>query len=82
MRDLVRARTVQFGYAAGKQVIRHWLGERAGDIDTAALALLLMGPLINHRRSTWTFGTLPLNVTDEQLLSTWADTCVVLANTL
>lgn len=39
--------------------------------DHEALAVLLIGGLINVRRSTWTFGRAPLGIDDERFVSTF-----------
>jgi AcrR family transcriptional regulator len=42
-------------------------------VDADALAIVVVGPLANHRRCEWTFGGAPLGVNDERLLRTWAE---------
>lgn len=41
------------------------------DADRDALAVLVLGALINLRRSRWTFGKPPLGVDDDQALTAW-----------
>lgn len=42
-----------------------------GSVDNGALAVLLIGGLINVRRSTWSFGAPPLGVNDERVIDTF-----------
>lgn len=44
--------------------------------DAEALAVLLLGGLVNLRRSTWTFGQPPAGVDDERAVSAWVDLCL------
>ncbi len=44
--------------------------------DADALAVLLLGGLVNLRRSTWTFGQPPAGVDDERAVSAWVDLCL------
>jgi AcrR family transcriptional regulator len=46
--------------------------------DREALVVLLVGSLINLRRSTWTFGKPPLGLDDERALATWVDVAMAL----
>lgn len=45
----------------------------APDADADAVAVLLLGSLVNLRRSTWTFGTEPAGVSDDRAIAAWAD---------
>lgn len=40
--------------------------------DPEAQAVVLLGALVAVRRTSWTFGTPPLNIDDQRLLHTWA----------
>ncbi len=46
--------------------------------DADALAVLLLGGLVNLRRSTWTFGQPPAGIDDDRAITTWVDLCVSL----
>jgi len=76
IRDLFRERVVDAGYRAAAALARRWLGAAADTIDTEALSVVLLGALINYRRSTWTFASPPLQIEDQRFLSCWADLCV------
>jgi AcrR family transcriptional regulator len=79
VRDIIRERLMEIGHRAAEIAIRHWVGPDA-DVDTKALAVILVAPIVNLRRHTWTFGARPLGVSDDQLLHTWADLCAHFAN--
>jgi hypothetical protein len=44
--------------------------------DSEALAVVLLGSLINLRRSTWTFGRPPIGIDDQRLIDTWVELCL------
>jgi AcrR family transcriptional regulator len=79
IRDVVRRQVIDEGHRRVEQVLRRRLGTAARGVDTAALATLVIGPLANHRRVTWTYGAPPLGLNDQRLLDTWADALVTLA---
>lgn len=43
------------------------------DADAEALAVLLLGGLVNIRRSAWTFGGAPGGLSDERAIAAWAE---------
>jgi AcrR family transcriptional regulator len=45
----------------------------APDADADAVAVLLLGGLVNLRRSTWTFGAEPAGISDDRAITAWAD---------
>ena len=47
--------------------------------DGDALVVVLLGSLINLRRSAWTFGQPPLGLDDERVLTTWVELCLTVA---
>jgi hypothetical protein len=69
VRDTVRARIIDAGHRRVSALIRS--RARDASIDADAMSTLIIGPLANHRRSTWTFGAPPLAVDDERLLAAW-----------
>jgi AcrR family transcriptional regulator len=79
IREMIRARIIEAGHLAVERAIRRWMGKQASPLDTGALAVLLVAPLVNLRRATWTYGSPPLGVDDKRLLGTWADSCNILA---
>jgi AcrR family transcriptional regulator len=76
LRDRVRARVSDAGYRATAALIARWVGD-ADDLDVDAFAVNLLGPLINFRRSTWTFTGSPLGLDDERVLAAWVELCVL-----
>jgi AcrR family transcriptional regulator len=73
LRDVVRERVIDAGHRRVAGLIeRRARGVRPRP-DADALAILVIGPLANHRRCQWTFGRAPLGVNDERLLRTWTD---------
>jgi hypothetical protein len=70
------------GYRAASDLLRRWVGERAGDLDLDALAIILLSPLINLRRSTWLYARSPLDVDDDRIIAAWVDSCERLVNSL
>ena len=75
LRDSFRERLVDAGYVAATALARRWLGGGAGSHDIEAITVVLMGGLVNYRRSTWTFGAAPLAIDEARFLSAWADMC-------
>jgi AcrR family transcriptional regulator len=49
--------------------------------DAEALAVLLLGSLINLRRSAWTFAKAPGDIEDERAVTTWVQLCSMLLAT-
>lgn len=60
---------------AGYAMTAAYLVDRglSAEADTGALAVVLLGGLVNVRRSTWTFGGPPGGVTDERVIAAWAE---------
>jgi len=73
LRDRFRDALVEPGYQVTADLARRLLGRAAHRIDIEALAAVLLGSLVNYRRSTWTFGAIPAGVDEERFLNTWAD---------
>lgn len=82
LRDSFRRSLVDAGYTAAADLARRWLGRAADALDIEVLAVILLGALVNYRRSTWTFGASPFGVDDERFLSSWADLCSANARAL
>ena len=73
LRDLVRERVIDAGHRRVAGLIERRARGALPRMDSDALAILVIGPLANHRRCQWTFGGPPLGVNDERLLRTWTD---------
>lgn len=80
LRDSFRRSLVDAGYLVTAAAVQRWLGDTAGTVDVETVSVVLLGALVNYRRSTWTFGTSPLGIDDERFLSTWADLCIAAAD--
>ena len=79
LRDRMRTGVSDRGYRVVASLIERWTATITDQrIDNEALAVLLIGGLINLRRSTWSFGAPPLGLSDERFV----DTFVALSTTL
>ena len=78
LRELIRSRMVDAGHRGAQLAVLRWIGPDSR-LDSEALAVILIAPLVNVRRVTWTYGAPPLGMDDDRLLSTWADVCAQLA---
>ncbi len=38
-------------------MVHGWLGDTAATVDVEAVSVVLLGAVVNYRRSTWTFAT-------------------------
>lgn len=79
LRDAARQHISDAGYRSACALLERWLDGRRPDVDAAATAVCLVGALINFRRSGWTFGGPPIELTDERFLDGWADVCLTVA---
>lgn len=72
LRDRMREGVSDRGYRIAAVFVHRWASSITDDpIDDEALAVLLIGAVINLRRSTWTFGSAPLGVDDERFVQTF-----------
>jgi AcrR family transcriptional regulator len=84
LRERFRTEVSDAGYAGMAEILTRWVlgpGPRASTDDRLArqeargMAVLLLGSLVNVRRSTWTLGAAPLAVDEDALLDAWATLC-------
>ena len=69
LRERMRDGVSERGYRMAASFVREWVeGDPAADHE--ALAVLVVGALVNVRRSTWTFGAPPLDVDDDRIVAT------------
>lgn len=68
LRARMRAGVSDRGYRAAAAFVRRWSAHLAPVADPDALAVLLVGALVNVRRSTWTFGAAPLGLDDDRII--------------
>ncbi len=81
LRDRMRDGVSDRGYRIAASFIERWAGTNSTQpIDNEALAVLLIGGLINLRRSTWTFGAPPLDLDDDRFVDTFLALCVALVD--
>jgi len=86
LRDRFRVEVSDTAYRTMTKILRHWLqsagSQTVDDRRAEALAVHLVGALVNARRSSWTLGASPLGLDDDELLAGWASLCRALAESL
>jgi AcrR family transcriptional regulator len=61
------------GYRLSASILDRQLNTDGNHVwDAEALAVVLVGTIVNYRRGQWTFGTIPLDVDEERLVQTLA----------
>jgi AcrR family transcriptional regulator len=61
------------GYRASAEVLDRQLNTDRDEFwDAEAVAVVLVGAIVNYRRGHWTFGRIPLDVDEERLVQTLA----------
>jgi AcrR family transcriptional regulator len=61
------------GYRTGADILDRQLNtDRDQPWDAEAVAVVLVGAIVNYRRGQWTFGHVPLDVNEERLVQTLA----------
>jgi AcrR family transcriptional regulator len=78
LRDRFRREVSDAGYRVMTDILRGWLAAvrpAVEDRTVEAVAVQLLGAMINVRRSTWTLGAPPLGLSDAELISAWAALC-------
>lgn len=69
LRDRMRAGISDRGYRAAATFVARWSHKIApATQDHDALSVLLVGALVNFRRSTWTFDAQPLGLDDDRVI--------------
>ncbi len=76
--DLMRTGVSEAGY----ELFAAYLTDRAKNAtrDWSAPAVMLLGALVNLRRSTWTFGEPPAKLSDDDALDAWVRICLTVLN--
>jgi AcrR family transcriptional regulator len=77
VRDRLTRELVDSGYRWTAEYGRTLLPDEHG-WDLEALAVLLVGALVNYRRTQWTFGRAPLKLSEDRLLAAWTVVASVL----
>lgn len=82
LRERMRQGISDRGYQIGSALVERWATSRKVEpIDHDALAVLLVGALINVRRSTWTFGAPPLGIDDDRIVAAFVALSIALLDT-
>jgi hypothetical protein len=68
LRDRFYAELVEPGFRAAAKLV----GGRSATGDPEAIAVILVGGLVDYVRSQWTFGAVPLGVSEERLVDALA----------
>jgi AcrR family transcriptional regulator len=66
-REQMLTAVVEPSYSAAAKLLSTW-GAVPSSAEATAVATILIGGLVNTRRNRWTFGRVPLNIADEQLV--------------
>jgi AcrR family transcriptional regulator len=77
--DEVREDLVNLSYLATVGILRT---VAPNDANPEATALMILGPLVALRRTTWTYGAPPLNLADEPTLEHWTDIVLLVIDSL
>ncbi len=72
LRDQAREGISERGYRIGSDLIRRWMPDTS-QVERDSFAVVAIGALVNFRRSTWTFGAPPRNLTDDDFIEGWVD---------
>jgi hypothetical protein len=76
LRDRMRSGLSDRGYQVMAAFLERWAAtRRLPSQDTAAIAVLLGGALLNFRRSTWTLGASPLGLGDDRIVTAFVAIC-------
>jgi AcrR family transcriptional regulator len=66
----VKRSMVDLSYRVGASLIS---ALDPGSTDPEATAVILLGALVALRRTTWTFGSSPLGISDDRVIGAWVD---------
>jgi len=72
LRGRAREGISERGYRIGSDLMARWLPDTT-ETERDVFAVATIGALINFRRSTWTFGAPPRNLSDEDFINGWAE---------
>jgi AcrR family transcriptional regulator len=68
--DEVKHAAVDLSYRTAAGLIAETAAER---VDSEAIAVVLLGSLVALRRTTWTFGSPPLEIDDDRAITAWTE---------
>lgn len=72
LRERSRVGISERGYQIGSDLIGRWLPDTT-KTERDVFAVATIGALINFRRSTWTYGAPPRNLSDEDFINGWVE---------
>ena len=72
LRDRAREGISERGYRIGNDLIARWLPDTT-ETERDVFAVATIGALVNFRRSTWTYGAPPRNLSDEDFINGWVE---------
>ena len=73
LRDQLVERVLEPGVEQAAAFVSRWVDTSAADIDLVAVATILLGSIVNFRRTAWTFGRIPSAVDEQRFVTTWVD---------
>lgn len=71
LRDRFYREVIEPGMRDTVTLIERIMG--TGTWDVEVIAVIVIGAIVNHRRTAWTFGSAPLDVSDDRLIETLRD---------
>lgn len=74
-RERMLQEVLEPGYRRMGDLLQRWVGDRPLE-DADVAMMLLLGGLVNMRRNLWTFGRVPLDVSDDRAIGAWVDIAV------
>jgi AcrR family transcriptional regulator len=77
--DEVRENLVDLSYRATVRILRALAPQ---GLDPEAAALMILGPLVALRRTTWTYAAPPLGLADDRTLGCWTSTALSIIDSL
>lgn len=79
LRPEVKDRLVDLSYRATVRVLQ---GSATAAVNVNAAALMIQGPLVALRRTEWTYGSRPLDITDSDALDEWVELVLLIIRRL
>ena len=74
LRHRILEQVIQVDYRHAARLVHERLKENdIEDVDVEAVATMLVGAIVNYRRTQWTFGGAPLGVDEERFVEAWVD---------
>lgn len=74
-RERMLREVIEPSYRRMGELLQRWVGDRPVE-GTDVTMMLLLGGLVNMRRNLWTFGRVPLDLSDDDAIRTWVEMAV------